>query len=492
MSAPPPVTPAPLPAPFVEALRAVFPPDRLLADAAHLTAYESDGLTAFAVAPRAVVVAESQDEVIAAVRACAAHRIPFVARGSGTSLSGGSVPVAHGIVIALNRLDRILRLDPAQRLAVVEPGVVNLQVTRAAAQFGLIYAPDPSSQQICTIGGNVAFNAGGAHCLKYGMTSNHVIGMKCVLATGEVVTLGSDSVEAAGPDVTGLFTGSEGLFGIALEITLRLIPKVELYHTLLASYASTEAAGDAVAAVVASGLLPGAMEIMDRLAMDAAEAAVHAGYPNEAAAMLIVELEGPSDQVAFEREKLSAIIAASGAQTIRIAADADERLKIWKGRKCAFSAVGRLSPDFIVQDGVVPRRRLGEALRRIAEIATRHSVRIANVFHAGDGNLHPLIMYDGRIPNAYEQAEEAAAEIIRLCTAMGGSITGEHGVGMEKRAFLPDMFSPEDIATMHNIRHAFDPHEIANPGKMFPDSEAPSLRHQGLHPLEKAGILSRE
>jgi glycolate oxidase len=480
MSAPP---AAPLTASFLDALRGIFPADRLLADAVHLSAYESDGLTAFAVAPRAVVMAESQEEVIAAVRVCAEHRVPFVARGSGTSLSGGSVPVANGIVIALNRLDRILRLDPVQRLVVVEPGVINLQVTRAASAFGLVYAPDPSSQQICTIGGNVAFNAGGAHCLKYGMTSNHVIGMKCVLATGEVVTLGGDSLEGSGPDVTGLFTGSEGLFGIALEITLRLLPKVDCYHTVLASYASTESAGEAVSAVVASGLLPGAMEIMDRLAMDAADAAVGAGYPKEAAAMLIVELEGPREQVAVERERLSKIIATSGAQTVHVARNDDERLKIWKGR---------LSPDFIVQDGVVPRRRLGEALRSIAEIAGRHSLRIANVFHAGDGNLHPLIMYDGREAGAYERAEEAAAEILRLCTAMGGSITGEHGVGMEKRAFLPDMFNADDIAVMHRVRHAFDPHEIANPGKMFPDAEAPALRQHGLHPLEKAGVACRE
>lgn len=482
----------PLPAPFLEALRGIFPPDRLLEGDAHLAAYESDGLTAFAVTPRAIVIPLTQEEVIAAVRACAEYRVPFVARGSGTSLSGGSVPVANGIVITLNRMTKVLRLDPAQRIAVVEPGVLNLQVTRAASQYGLIYAPDPSSQQICTIGGNVAFNAGGAHCLKYGMTSNHVTGMKCVLATGEVVILGSDSMEGAGPDVTGLFTGSEGLFGIALELTLRLLPKVDCYHTVLASYASTEAAGDAVADVVASGLLPGAMEIMDRLAMDAAEAAVGAGYPPRAAAMLIVELEGPRDQVAIEREKLHAIITASGAQTIHAARNDDERLKIWKGRKCAFSAVGRLSPDFIVQDGVVPRRRLGEALRGIAAIAERHAVRIANVFHAGDGNLHPLIMYDGRESGAYERAEEAAAEILRLCTGMGGSITGEHGVGMEKRAFLPDMFKEADIAMMHRIRRACDPAEISNPGKMFPDAEAPALHQHGLHPLEKAGIAFRE
>lgn len=481
-----------LPVPFLAALRAIFPPDRLLMEEAHLSAYESDGLTAFAVTPRAVVIAAAQEEVIAAVRACAEHSVPFVARGSGTSLSGGSVPVADGIVIALNRLTRIVRLDPAQRIAVVEPGVLNLQVTRAAAQYGLIYAPDPSSQQICTIGGNVAFNAGGAHCLKYGMTSNHVTGIKAVLATGDVVSMGSDSLESAGPDVTGLFTGSEGLFGIALEITLRLLPRVDCYHTILASYPSTEAAGDAVAAIVASGLLPGALEIMDRLAMDAAEAAVGAGYPPQAAAMLIVELEGPRAQVALERDRLDKIITASGAQTVHVARNDDERYKIWKGRKCAFSAVGRLSPDFIVQDGVVPRRRLGEALRGIGEIAARHSLRIANVFHAGDGNLHPLIMYDGRESGALERAEEAAAEILRLCTRMGGSITGEHGVGMEKREFLADMFAPADIAMMHRIRRACDPQEISNPGKMFPAAEAPALRHHGLHPLEKAGVAYRE
>ncbi len=486
----PPAAPVLSPA-FLAALRAIFPPDRLLTGEAHLSAYESDGLTAFAVAPLAVVVPETQEETIAAVRACAEHRVPFVARGSGTSLSGGSVPVGDGIVITLNRLTRIRRLDPVQRLAVVETGVINLSVTKAAAPYGLMFAPDPSSQQVCTIGGNVAFNAGGAHCLKYGMTSNHVLGMKCVLATGEVVELGGESTESAGPDVTGVFTGSEGLFGIALEFTLRLMPRVETYHTLLASYPGTGAAGDAVAAVVASGLLPGAMEIMDRLAMDAAEAAVKAGYPADAAAMLIVELEGPREQVALEREKLQALIVASGALTIHIAKNDEERLKIWKGRKCAFSAVGRLSPDFIVQDGVVPRRLLGEALRGIAAIAEHHALRIANVFHAGDGNLHPLIMYDGREPGAYERAEEAAAEILRLCTRMGGSITGEHGVGMEKRAFLADMFAPADIAMMHRLRHACDPDEIANPGKMFPAAEAPALTHSGLHPLEKAGVAFR-
>ena len=328
--------------------------------------------------------------------------------------------------------------------------------------------------------------------MKYGMTSNHVLGMKVVLATGEVVQMGGESLESVGPDYTGLFVGSEGLFGVVLEITLRLIPKVECYHTVLAGYRTLGEAGDAVSAVVASGILPGALEIMDRLAMDAAEAAVGAGYPPDAQAMLIVELEGPVEQVEAEKAQLAVLITASGAASVHVARNADERLKIWKGRKCAFSAVGRLSPDFIVQDGVVPRRKLGEALQRIQAIAQRHELRIANVFHAGDGNLHPLIMFDGRVSGAYERAEEAAAEILRLCISMGGSITGEHGVGLEKRAFLQEMFTPDDIEIMHRVRHAFDPNELANPGKMFPVGSPPALTHVGLHPLEKAGVAFRD
>ena len=477
---------------FLTGLRRFLPAERLLTDASSRAAYESDGLTAFAVKPRAVVLMESAEEVIQTVRWCVEQRVPFVARGSGTSLSGGALPVENGVVIALNKLNRILSLDAMERVCVVEPGVVNAQVTKAAAEHGLIYAPDPSSQQVCTIGGNVAFNAGGAHCLKYGMTSNHVLGMKFLLGTGEIITVGSRSLESAGADYTGLMVGSEGLFGIALEITLRLIPKVECYHTVMAGYRSLEAAGDAVSAVVASGILPGALEIMDRLAMNAAEAAVGAGYPPEAQAMLIVELEGPREQVDVERVKLAQLIEQSGAATVHVAQNDAERLKIWKGRKCAFSAVGRLSPDFIVQDGVVPRRRLGEALRQIEAISQRHGVRTANVFHAGDGNLHPLIMFDGREAGALERAEEAAAEMLRMCIAMGGSITGEHGVGMEKRAFLTEMFGPDDVALMHRVRHVFDPHELANPGKMFPAGSPPALTHVGLHPLEKAGVAFRD
>jgi glycolate oxidase len=477
---------------FLAALARLVPPDRLITNAGGLVPFESDGLTAFRARPRAVLLAESADEVIEAVRLCHRAQVPFVARGSGTSLSGGAVPNADGIVIALNRLNRILEIDPVDRVAVVQPGVFNLDVSFAAEPYGLYYAPDPSSQAVCTIGGNVAFNSGGAHCFKYGMTLNHVLGLRAVLPTGEVITLGGRSLEQAGPDLTGAYVGSEGLFGIALEITLRLLPRPAKYHTVLAAYHSLEAAGDAVSAVVASGLLPGAMEIMDRLAIEAAEAAIHAGYPLDAKALLIVELEGEQMEVDAQAVVLAKLIDASGAYEVRVALNADERAAIWKGRKSAFSAVGRLSPDFIVQDGVVPRTRLGEALVRIEEISRRHGLRVANVFHAGDGNLHPLILYDGRVPGEHERAEEIAGEILRMCIAFGGSITGEHGVGMEKRAFLGDMLGPDVMACMKRLRHIVDPHEIANRGKVFAEGEAPALMTHGLHPLEKAGVISRE
>jgi glycolate oxidase len=476
---------------FFEALSRIFPSERFLTDSEMLTPYESDGLTAFAVTPRGVVIPETQEEVIETVKICAQYKVPFVSRGSGTSLSGGALPVKDGIVIALNRLNRIIELDPKRRIAVVEPGVINLEVSKAAQPHGLHFAPDPSSQIICTIGGNIAFNSGGAHCLKYGMTANHVLGMKVVLATGEVVEFGGDSLESNGPDYHGLFCGSEGLFGVVLEATLRLLPHAERFHTVLVGYESTEKAGDAVSAVVASGIMPGAMEIMDRLAIDAAEAAVDAGYPKDAQAVLIVELEGPAEQVESEKKALDSIFESSAPLVVQVARDNAARIKIWKGRKSAFSAVGRLSPDFIVQDGVVPRKRLGEALRRIGELSELHGLRVANVFHAGDGNLHPLILYDGSVAGELEKGEALAGEILRMCIEMGGSITGEHGVGMEKRAYLPKMFSPQDIDFQQRTRKAFDPDLIANPGKMFAEGQAPSLTISGLHPIEKAGIASR-
>ena len=480
--------------PFVESLQDIYPAERLLTRNVELLPYESDALTAFQTKPGAVVLPVNEDEVISTVRLCHELGIPFVARGSGTSLSGGSLPIADGLVIALNRMNRIKTIDPQQRIAVVEPGVVNLHITNAAQQYGLYYAPDPSSQSICTIGGNIAFNSGGAHCLKYGMTSNHVLGMKVVLADGTITQFGSESIDGVGigPDLVGLFVGSEGLFGIALEITLRLMPVPELYRTVLAAYDNLGRAGDAVSMVVASGLLPGAMEIMDRLAIKAAEASVAAGYPQDAEALLIVELEGEALQVEAEFTQLQQVIEESGAFEIRVANSEEERARIWKGRKGAFSAVGRLSPDYIVQDGVVPRSRLGEALVAISELKQNYGLDVANVFHAGDGNLHPLILYDGREPGALEKAEALAGEILAMCVSLGGSITGEHGIGMEKREYMPAMFSELELDIMQALRRAIDPKEIANRGKMFPSGEAPALKQHGMHPLERQGVISRE
>lgn len=477
---------------FLTGLASIFPPDRLLVKPVDLTAYESDGLTAYRVRPLAAVIPETQEEVVEAVRLCAQQKVPFVARGSGTSLSGGSLPVKEGLLIALNRLNRILRLDPQQRLAVVEPGVINLDVSKAAAPYGLYYAPDPSSQPICTIGGNIAFNSGGAHCLKYGMTSNHVLGLKVVLPDGEVVQVGGESLESITADLPGLYVGSEGLFGVALEITLRLMPRPEMYRTILVSYNSLQAAGDAVSRIVASGILPGALEIMDRLAIQAAEAAVKANYPPGAAAILIVELEGDRQQVEQEYVRLMEVIAASGPEIVRVAQDEADRLRIWKGRKSAFSAVGRLSPDYVVNDGVVPRSRLGAALAEIERLGQQYGLRVANVFHAGDGNLHPLILYNGSEAGALERAEHLAGEILEMCIRYGGSITGEHGIGMEKRSFLPRMYNEVDVETMHALRLSIDPFELSNRGKMFPSGESPALKFHGMHPLERDGVISRE
>ncbi len=477
---------------ILQTLGEIYPEDRVLTRSAELAPYESDGLTAFRAKPFRVVLAESAEEVIETVRACHRFHVPLVARGSGTSLCGGSMPVEGGVMIALNRLNRMLRLDPRQRIAIVEPGMINLSVSQAAAAHGLYYAPDPSSGPVCTIGGNVAFNSGGAHCLKYGMTANHVLGIKAVLPDGQVVEMGGDSLEMVGPDLSGFFCGSEGLFGIALEITLRLLPQPEKFKTVLAAYDTLEKAGDAVSRIVASELLPGALEIMDCLAIEASELAVGAGYPLGAAAALIVELEGPNEEVDAEWPRLEKLIHESGAYELRVAKDEAERALIWKGRKAAFSAAGRLSSDYIVQDGVVPRTRLGEALTRIQKMAKEADLRVANVFHAGDGNLHPLIMYDGRQPGAFDHAENLAGKILRMCVEMGGSITGEHGVGVEKLAYLPDMYAPSDIEFMQQIRAAVDPHEIANRGKMLAASDASSLSMHGPHPLEKQGVIFRE
>ncbi len=453
---------------FLERLQEIYPEDRLLTKKGQLVTYESDSLTSYQVQPIAVVIPENQPEVINTVKTCYEFEIPFVARGSGTSLSGGSLPIEGGIVIALNRLNKIIEVDPENRITVVEAGVVNIDVSQAAAPYGLYFAPDPSSQLICTIGGNLAFNSGGAHCLKYGMTSNHILGIKAVLPDGELVELGGESLENVGPDLVGMYVGSEGLFGIALQVTLRLLPKPESYRTVLAAYESLEAAGEAVSMIVAAGLLPGAIEIMDNLAIQAAETAVQAGYPKGAEGLLIVELDGEASVVDHEFKALMEVLQESGAAEIRIAEDDEQRAKIWKGRKSAFSAVGRISRDYLVQDGVVPRSQLSKALGEIGRLSSEYETKVANVFHAGDGNLHPLILFDGRVPGSLEKAEKLAGQILRMCIDMGGSITGEHGIGVEKLKYVPYMFSDLDIGVMQAIRSQIDPLELSNQGKMIP------------------------
>ncbi len=455
---------------FIAALEQVLSPERVTSDSEQLARFERDLVSPMTVRPFAAVTPVSEQEVIDTVRLCYERGVPFLARGAGSSLSGGALPVAEGIIISLKDLNRIRRIDPVSRVAVVEPGVINQHVSNAAAEHNLCYAPDPSSQAFCTIGGNVAFNSGGAHCLKYGMTANHVLGIKAVLGDGRIVRLGGESLESVGPDLAGLFVGSEGLFGIALEITLRLVPVVEAYRTVLASYDTLEAAGNAVAAIVASGLLPGALEIMDPLAIRVCEEASHAGYPQDAGALLIAELEGEAEQVEAEFAVLEEIVRRSGAGEVRIAESDEQRAAIWKGRKVAFTAVRKISPRYIVQDGVVPRGRLGEALAEIERLSKAYEIPVANVFHAGDGNLHPLILYDAAESPSFEHAEQLAGEILRMCIGMGGSITGEHGVGLEKRDYLGQMYGEVEMDSMRRLRAAMDPKGIANRGKMLAEA----------------------
>jgi glycolate oxidase len=455
-----------------------------------LRTYECDGLTAHRVVPQLVALPATTAEVQAVVRLCNEHGIPFVARGAGSGLSGGALPVAEGIVISLARMTQILEIDVERGQVVVEPGVTNLDVTRAVAPLGFYYAPDPSSQQVCTIGGNIAENSGGAHCLKYGFTVNHVLAAEIVLPDGELVEL---SVWDEGPDLLGTFVGSEGTLGIATRITLRILRAPEAVTTLLAGFAHTDEAGTAVSAVISNGILPAAIEMMDAITIEAAEAAVQANYPPGCGAVLIVELDGPKAQVEDDVAQVVDICERYGAKEIRSATDADDRVRVWRGRKAAFAAMGRVSPDYYVQDGVVPRTQLPAVLRRIDELSQEYGLRVGNVFHAGDGNLHPLVLYDGRVEGQAEQAEELAMQILTACVDAGGSITGEHGVGADKACAMPLMFSETDIATMLRVRSGFDPKGLANPGKVFPTprlcGEVPGPYR--AHPLEKAGLAER-
>jgi glycolate oxidase len=457
-----------------------------------LRTYECDGLTGHRVMPSLVVLPESTEQVQAVVRACHAAGVPFVARGAGTGLSGGALPVADGVVIALTRMNRILEVDLDGARIVVQPGVTNLQVTEAVIGDGWYYAPDPSSQQVCTIGGNVAESSGGAHCLKHGFTVNHVTALTVVLPDGELVRLGGRSLESPGPDLLGVFVGSEGTLGIATEITLRLLRRPEAVRTVLAAFDSTDAAGGAVSGVVSAGILASAMEIMDRLTIEAAEAAVRPGYP-DAEALLLVELDGPAPQVEEELAAVEAICRDCGAWELRTAGDDHERALLWKGRKSAFAAMGRVSPDYYVQDGVVPRTKLPEVLRRIAALEADYGLRVGNVFHAGDGNLHPLVLYDARVEGEPERARALAEAILEACIDAGGSLTGEHGIGVDKACSMPLLFGADDLEAMQRVRRAFDPAGLCNPGKLFPTprlcGEVPGPYR--AHPLEQAGLAER-
>jgi glycolate oxidase len=466
--------------------------EAVLVDEADLRAYECDGLTNFRVLPRAVVLPSSTAEVQAVLRICHAHRIAFVARGAGTGLSGGALPVEGGIVVSLTRMNRILEVDIANQRVVVEPGVINLAVTAQVAGHGYYYAPDPSSQSVCSIGGNVAENSGGAHCLKYGFTTTHVLGLQVVLPDGELVELGGHTLDAPGYDLMGVFVGSEGTLGIATRVTLRIVKVPECICTVLAAFDDTTTAAAAVSSMIAGGILPAAIELMDRLAIQAAEAGVHAGYP-ECGSLLLTEIDGPTAEVESVVERVIALCRAQGAREIRQAHSAQERARIWRGRKAAFAAMGRISPDYIVQDGVIPRTALPAVMQRIAELSAEAGLRVANVFHAGDGNLHPLVLYDRRVPGQEHSAERLAERVLELCVEHGGSITGEHGVGFEKKHMLPRMYAEPDLDTMQLVRCAFDPLHLSNPNKVFPRprlcAETPGVFE--LHPLERAGIAER-
>jgi glycolate oxidase len=463
---------------------------QVIREPSQLRTYECDGLTGHRVVPALVALPATRDEVQAVLRLCNEHRIPFVARGAGTGLSGGALPVADGVVVSLARMTRIVSIDLERAEIVVEPGVANLDVTRAVAADGFYYAPDPSSQQVCTIGGNVAENSGGAHCLKHGFTVNHVLAAEVVLPDGEPVEL---SVWDEGPDLLGAFVGSEGTLGIATQLTLRLLRLPESVRTLLAGFAHTDEAGAAVSTVIARGIMPAAIEMMDAVTMEAAEAAVAARYPEGCGAVLIVELDGLEAQVEEDMAAVEAICREQAAREIRIASDVDDRAAIWRGRKAAFAAMGRVSPDYYVQDGVVPRTQLPAVLRRIDALSREHGLRVGNVFHAGDGNLHPLVLYDGRVEGQAERAEVLAARILEACVDVGGSLTGEHGIGTDKACAMPLMFGPDDLEAMRRLRAAFDPLGLANPGKVFPTprlcGEVPGPYR--THPLEKAGLAER-
>jgi glycolate oxidase len=449
-------------------LRRIVPGEGVIEDEDERRVYESDGLTAYRALPLLTVLPGTTEQVSQVLRYCNRHKIKVVPRGAGTSLSGGALPLEDGILLGLAKFNRILDIDYANRCVVVQPGVTNLAVTHAVQGEGFYYAPDPSSQIACTVGGNVAENSGGVHCLKYGVTANNVLGLELVLMDGTVVRLGGKHLDSEGYDLLGLLNGSEGLLGVVTEVTLRILRKPATARALLVGFPSNESAGDCVAGIIGAGIIPGGMEMMDRPAIHAAEDFVHAGYPLDVEALLIVELDGPEAEVDHLIARVEEIARGCGAVSCRASASEAERLQFWAGRKAAFPAVGRISPDYYCMDGTIPRAQLPKVLQRMSELSVQHGLRVANVFHAGDGNLHPLILYDANKPGELEKAEAFGADILRLCVEVGGVLTGEHGVGVEKRDLMPAMFSETDLAQQQRVKCAFDPDGLLNPGKVFP------------------------
>ena len=453
---------------LVAALQGVLPPDALLQEAEDLRPYECDGLSAYRQVPLAVALPSTIEQVQDVMRLCHRHGVPVVARGAGTGLSGGALPRGDGVLLSLARFNRILDIDPSNRTARVQPGVRNQAISEAARAHGLYYAPDPSSQIACTIGGNVAENSGGVHCLKYGLTVHNILRIEVVTVDGERVTIGSEALDSAGYDLLALMTGSEGMLGVIVEVTVRLLPLPERAQVILAAFADIERAGAAVADIIGAGIVPAGLEMMDGLAIRAAEAFVHAGYPTDAAAILLCEIDGTNEEVSEQIAQVRGLLLRGGATEVRTARDEQERLVFWKGRKAAFPAVGRISPDYYCMDGTIPRRRLPEVLRRIAELSREYGLPVANVFHAGDGNLHPLILYDANRPGELERTEELGGRILELCVEVGGTITGEHGVGIEKINQMCVQFQPLELTQFHAVKAAFDPQGLLNPGKAVP------------------------
>lgn len=453
---------------IVSDLRRLLPRASVITSNEEMTAYETDGLTAYRQLPLVVALPETTEQVANVLKYCAQRGIKVVPRGAGTSLSGGALPLADGVLLALGKFNRILEIDFDNRCVVAQPGVTNLAITEAVEHAGFYYAPDPSSQIACSIGGNVAENSGGVHCLKYGLTTNNLLGLEIVTIDGEILRIGGKHLDSEAYDLLGLMTGSEGLLGVITEVTVRILKKPETARALLLGFTDNATAGETVSAIIAAGIIPGGMEMMDRPAIHAAEDFVHAGYPLDAEALLIVELDGPKVEVDHLIERVLEISKSKGATHIKVSDSEAERLAFWAGRKAAFPAVGRISPDYYCMDGTIPRHKLPLVLTRMNEMSRECGLRVANVFHAGDGNLHPLILYDANEPGELEKAEAFGAEILKLCVEVGGVLTGEHGVGVEKRDLMGEMFSDIDLKQQQRIKCAFDPASLLNPGKMFP------------------------